>query len=77
MVQITHHVRLINLMGAIWDLSPFDVLTAEEERFLGSLIVRRHDHDKLAVGHIMRDLASVFGTAIDGSMSCCVGKAGR
>ncbi|OYX78340.1 MAG: hypothetical protein B7Y82_03700 [Sphingomonadales bacterium 32-65-25] len=58
------HVRLLNLLGAIRDLSPFDVLTAEEEQLLGSLIVRWHDEDNIAVSHVMRDLASVSQTTI-------------
>ena len=58
------HVRLLNLLGAIRDLSPFHVLTAEEEQLLGSLIVRWHDHDNISVSHVMRDLASVSQTTI-------------
>ena len=36
------HIRLLNLLGAIRDLSPFDVMTAEEEELLRDLIVRWH-----------------------------------
>lgn len=56
------HVRLLNLLSAIRDLSPFDVLTADEEQLLGNLIVRWHEQDRIAVSQIMRELGSVSQT---------------
>jgi DNA-binding MarR family transcriptional regulator len=56
------HVRLLNLLSAIRDLSPFDVMTADEEELLRTLIVRWHSQDNIAVSDIMRDLAGVSET---------------
>jgi len=47
------HVRLLNLLSAIRDISPFNVMTAEEERLLGDLIVRWHSQKTISVSDIM------------------------
>lgn len=56
------HIRLLNLLGAIRALSPFDVMTADEEELLRDLIVRWHSAEDIAVSEIMRDLAGVSET---------------
>ena len=53
------HIRLLNLLSAIRDLSPFDVMTAEEEELLRDLIVRWHAAENITVTEIMRSLAGV------------------
>lgn len=54
------HIRLLNLLGAIRGLSPFDAMTAEEEQLLRRLLVRWHEADNISVGDIM---ASMTGTS--------------
>ena len=48
------HVRLLNLLGAIRDLAPFSVMTADEEELLRELIVRWHASEKITVSDVMR-----------------------
>lgn len=56
------HIRLLNLLSAIRDLSPFDVMTAEEDELLRNLIIRWHESEDIAVSEIMRNLAGVSET---------------
>ena len=56
------HIRLLNLLGAIRGLSPFDVMTAEEDELLRDLIVRWHDAENIPVSEIMKTLANVSET---------------
>ena len=56
------HIRLLNLLGAIRGLSPFDLMTAEEEELLRDLIVRWHAAEDIAVSEIMKNLAGVSET---------------
>ena len=53
------HIRLLNMLSAIRDLSPFDSMTADEDELLRDLIVRWHGAEDIAVGDVMRDSASV------------------
>ena len=57
-----NHIRLLNLLGAIRGLSPFDVMTAEEDELLRDLIVRWHDAEDITVSEIMKTLAGVSET---------------
>lgn len=49
-------VRLLNLLGAIRELSSFNELTADEEQLLGDLLVRWQRGDILTVSDVMLDL---------------------
>lgn len=53
------HIRLLNLLAAIRDLSPFSVMTAEEDELLRDLIVRWHAEEGISVSEIMRSLAGI------------------
>lgn len=53
------HIRLLNLLGAIRDLSPYDVMTAEEEDLLRTLLVRWFDAGDISVGEIMHGMTEV------------------
>jgi hypothetical protein len=48
-------VRLLNLMSAIRELSPFQTLNAEEEMLLDDLIIRWHDNITLTVSDVIND----------------------
>ncbi len=56
------HIRLLNLLSAIRDMSPFNVMSAEEEELLRGLIVRWHVGEPPAVSDIMRELVGVSQT---------------
>lgn len=56
------HIRLLNLLGAIRNLTPFNVMTAEEDELLRALLVRWHAQEAVAVSEIMRSLAGVSQT---------------
>lgn len=56
------HIRLLNLLGAIRGLSPFDVMSAEEEQLLRSLLVRWHEADDISVSDIMASMTSASAT---------------
>lgn len=56
------HIRLLNLLGAIRDLSPFDLMTAEEEQLLSSLLVRWHEAKDTSVSEIMASVTGVSAT---------------
>ena len=47
------YVRLLNLLSAIRDISPFNAMSAEEERLLGDLIIRWHSQKSISVSDIM------------------------
>ena len=48
-------VRILNLMGAIRDLSPFEKLNADEEMLLDDLIIRWHNSATLTVSDVIND----------------------
>ena len=48
-------VRLLNLMSAIRDLSPFAQLNADEEMLLDDLIIRWHNNVALTVSDVISD----------------------
>ena len=48
-------VRLLNLMSAIRDLSPFAQLNADEEMLFDDLIIRWHDNVTLTVSDVIND----------------------
>lgn len=48
-------VRLLNLISAIRDLSPFAELSAEEELLLDDLIIRWHDNVAFTVSDVIND----------------------
>ena len=56
------HIRLLNLLGAIRDLSPFDMMTADEEELLRDLVVRWNSSGEITVSEIMKSLAGVSET---------------
>lgn len=58
------YVRLLNLLGAIRELSPFQNLTADEEQLLGQLAVRWHESDKITVGELMQAADKVSPSTI-------------
>jgi DNA-binding transcriptional ArsR family regulator len=62
MPGIPKHIRLLNLLGAIRDLSPFDVMTADEEELLRDLVVRWNSSGEITVSEIMKSLADVSET---------------
>lgn len=53
------HIKLLNLLGAIRELSPFDMLSAEEDELLRNLLVRWHDAKDLSVSDIMSGMVGV------------------
>ena len=55
------HIRLLDLLSAISALSPFGVMSAEEEQLLRILLVRWHEAHDISVGEIMRDMTDVSG----------------
>ena len=48
-------VRLLNLFGAIRELSPFDALDADEELFLRDLIIRWSGQEQVMVRGLLND----------------------
>jgi CTP-dependent riboflavin kinase len=48
-------VRLLNLMSAIRDLSPFVEMNADEEILLDDLIIRWHNNVTLTVSEVIND----------------------
>ncbi len=53
------HIRLLNLLSAIRELSPFDAMTAEEEELLRDLLVRWHNARDIPVSLIMNSMTEV------------------
>lgn len=49
-------VRLLNLLGAIRELSSFNELSGDEEQLLGELLVRWQRGEVLTVSDVMLDL---------------------
>lgn len=47
------YVRLLNLLGAVRELSPFHWLSADDEQLLGKLAVLWHERDAVTVGEVM------------------------
>lgn len=62
MPGIPNHIRLLNLLGAIRDLSPFDLMTADEEELLRDLVVRWNSSGQITVSEIMKSLVGVSET---------------
>ena len=62
MPGIPNHIRLLNLLGAIRDLSPFAMMTADEEELLRDLVVRWNSSGEITVSEIMKSLAGVSET---------------
>ncbi len=56
------HIRLLNILAAIRDLSPFDMMTAEEDELLRELIVRWHHGKSVSVSEVMKDMRDVSPT---------------
>jgi len=53
------YVRLINMMSAIRNMSAFNVLTADEERLLGDLVVLWHSRPLITISDLMgNDMSS-------------------
>ncbi|WP_333569235.1 hypothetical protein [Sphingorhabdus sp.] len=48
-------VRLLNMLNAIRQMSPFDNLNGEEVLLLDALIVEWHDRDNITVSEVMAD----------------------
>ena len=48
-------IRLLNLLHAIRDLSPFNALSADEAALLDDLVVRWHRKAEIAVSELMGD----------------------
>lgn len=49
------YVRLFNMLSAIREMSPLNLLSADEEILLDSLIVHWHEHGEITVSELMRD----------------------
>lgn len=49
-------LRLLNLFGAIRDLSPFDRLDGDEELLLNDLVLRWSKQDKVMVRDVLADI---------------------
>ncbi len=48
-------VRLLDMLNAIRQLSPFDTLNADEGLLLDALIVKWHERDDIMVSEVMSD----------------------
>jgi DNA-binding MarR family transcriptional regulator len=53
------YVRLFNLLNAIRDLSPFSVLTAEEDELLRSLLVRWYRETDISISDVTETMSGV------------------
>ena len=53
------HIRLLNLLVTIRELSPFDVMTAEEDQLLQNLLIRWHHAKDMPVSEIMKSMTDV------------------
>ncbi len=53
------HIRFLNLLGAIRGLSPFDVMTAEDDQLLRNLLIRWYSTKDISVGEIMSGMTEV------------------
>jgi DNA-binding MarR family transcriptional regulator len=47
------YIRLLNLIGAIRELSAFQDLSADDEQLLGALTIRWHHQTTVTVGELM------------------------
>lgn len=54
--QLPAHLRLLNLLVAVRDLSPFAVMTAEEDQLLRSLLIRWNEARNIPVSEIMNSM---------------------
>jgi DNA-binding MarR family transcriptional regulator len=53
------YIKLLNLLSAIRELSPFQDLASDEEQLLGQLAVRWHKTEKLTVGELMQESGQI------------------
>lgn len=53
------YIRLLNLLNAIRELSPFEDLSADEEQLLGYLAIKWHEVDQITVSDIMQEAERV------------------
>jgi DNA-binding MarR family transcriptional regulator len=53
--EIPAYLKLLNLLSAIRQLSPFEDLSADEEQLLCDLAVRWHLNEKITVGELMQE----------------------
>ena len=58
------YIKLLNLLSAIRELSPFQDLAPDEEQLLGELAVRWYQTDKLTVGELMQESGQVSPSTI-------------
>lgn len=56
------HIRLLNLLCAIRDLSPFNAMSADEAELLSDLILLWHEKQDITVTHMMRHMAKTSQT---------------
>jgi predicted transcriptional regulator len=47
------HIRLLNLLAALRELSPFHAMSAEEDELLRSLLVRWHESANISVTDVL------------------------
>jgi DNA-binding transcriptional ArsR family regulator len=53
------YVRFFNLLSVVRDLSPFDVMTAEEDELLRHLLVQWHEGQALSTSDAMEAMTGV------------------
>ncbi len=53
------HLRVLYVLSAIRELSPFDTMTAEEDQLLRSLLVRWHQAAEVSVSEVMAGMVGV------------------
>ena len=58
------HLKLLNLLSAIRELSPFEDLSADEEQLLGDLAVRWHLSGHVTVGDLMQSSGRVSSSTM-------------
>lgn len=56
------HIRLLNLLSALRELSQFHALTAEEDELLRSLLVRWHDTANITMTDVLSRVSGVSPT---------------
>ena len=52
-------IRLLNLIAALRELSPFRTISADEDELLRELIVRWHKGEELKVGDVIKNVSGV------------------
>lgn len=55
-------IRLLNLIAALRELSPFRTISADEDELLRELIVRWHKGEELKVGDVIKNVSGVSHT---------------